>query len=49
MTARLFHKFQNLVIEDLNVAGLMQGKTPKAQTVAGMGEVKRQLIHMGRW
>ena len=37
MTSQLVHKFQNLVIEDLNVAGMMQGKTPKAQADAGMG------------
>ena len=49
MTSELVHKFQNLVIEDLHVAGLMQGKTPKAQADAGMGEIKRQLIYKGQW
>ena len=49
MTAQLVHKFQNLIIEDLNVAGMMHGKTPKAQADAGMGEIKRQLIYKGQW
>ena len=40
MTATLVHKFRNLVIEDLNVAGIMQGKIPKAQADAGMGEIQ---------
>ena len=42
-------KFQNLVIEDLNVAGMMQGSTPKAQADVGIGEIKRQLIYKGQW
>ena len=49
MTAQLVHKFQNLVIADLKVAGLMHGKTPKAQADAGMGEIKQQLIYKGQW
>ena len=49
MTAAVVHKFQNVVIEDLNVAGMMQGITPKAQADAGMGEVKRQIIYKGDW
>ena len=49
MTAAVIHKFQNIVIEDLNVAGMMQGRTPKAQADAGMGEVKRQIIYKGDW
>ena len=49
MTAAVVHKFQKLVIEDLNVAGMMQGITPKAQADAGMGEVKRQIIYKGQW
>ena len=48
MTSQLVHKFQNLVIEDLNVAGMMQGKTPKGQADAAMGEIKRQLIYKGQ-
>ena len=48
MTKNLVHKFQNLVIEDLNVAGMMQGKTPKAQADAAMGEAKRQLTYKGQ-
>ena len=49
MTSHLVHKFQNLVIEDLNVAGMMQGPTPKAQADAAMGELKRQIIYKGQW
>ena len=49
MTAAVVHKFQNVVIEDLNVAGMMQGRTPKAQADAGMGELKRQIIYKGQW
>ena len=49
MTAMLVHKYQHLVIEDLHVAGLMQGPTPKAQADAAMGEIKRQIIYKGQW
>ena len=37
--------FQNVAIEDLNVAGIMKGSTPKTQADAGMGETKRQIIY----
>ena len=49
MTKQLVTKFQNLVIEDLHVAGMMKGRTPKAQADAGMGEIKRQLLYKGQW
>ena len=49
MTSQLVHKFQHLVIEDLNIAGMMQGKTPKAQADSGLGEIKRQLVYKGEW
>ena len=49
MTSQLVHKFQHLVIEDLNVAGMMRGSTPKAQADAAMGEIKRQIIYKGQW
>ena len=49
MTSQLVHKFQNIVIEDLHVKGLMQGPTPKAQADASMGEIKRQLTYKGQW
>ena len=49
MTTQLVNKFQNLVTEDLNVKGMMQGKTPKAQADASMGEIKRQLIYKSQW
>ena len=38
-------KFRELVTLDLNVAGMMQGPTPKAQADARMGEIKRQLLY----
>ena len=49
MTNAVTRKFRELVIEDLNVAGMMRGKTPRAQADAGMGKVKRQLIYKGLW
>ena len=49
MTNTVTRKFRELVIEDLHVAGLMRGKTPRAQADAGMGEIKRQLIYKGEW
>ena len=49
MTSALVHKYQNLVIEDLNVRGMMSGSTPKAQADAAMGEIKRQIIYKGQW
>lgn len=49
MTSQLVHKFQTLVVEDLNVSGMMRGLIPKAQADAGMGEIKRQLVYKGRW
>ena len=49
MTSELVHKYQYLAIENPYVAGLMKGKTPKAQADASMGEIKRQLIYKGQW
>ena len=49
MTSCLVNKHQSLVIEDLNVRGMMAGWTPKAQADAGMGEIRRQLIYKGEW
>ena len=49
MTSTVTRKFSELVIEDLNVAGLMRGNTPRAQADAGMGDIKRQLIYKGQW
>ena len=49
MTSKVTRKFKELVIEDLNVAGMMQGPTPKAQADAGMGEIKRQLLYKSNW
>ena len=49
MTSTVTRKFSDLVIEDLNVAGMMRGSIPKAQADAGMGDIKRQLIYKGQW
>ena len=49
MTSTVTRKFSDLVIEDLNVAGLMRGITPRAQADAGMGDVKRQMVYKGLW
>ena len=35
MTSELVHKFQNLVIEDLNVAGMMHGRTSQGPGTPG--------------
>ena len=42
MTSTVTRKFSELVIEDLNVAGLMRGNTPRAQADAGMGDIMRR-------
>ena len=49
MTSTLTKKFNALVIEDLNVAGMMTGPTPKAQADAAMGEIRRQLEYKCPW
>ena len=49
MTSVLVNKFRSLVIEDLNIKGMMSGLTPKAQADAGMGEIRRQLLYKGEW
>ena len=49
MTNTLTRKYNVLVIEDLNIAGMMAGPTPKAQADAGMGEIRRQLEYKGPW
>ena len=49
MTNTVTRKFRELVIEDLTVAGMMRGITPRAQADAGMGEVKWQLIYKSLW
>ena len=49
MTSTVTRKYSDLVIEDLHVAGLMRGRTPRAQADAGMGDMKRQLIYKGQW
>ena len=49
MTNTLTRKYNVLVIEDLNVAGMMAGPTPKAQADASMGEIRSQLEYKGPW
>ena len=49
MTSTVTRKFRELVIEDLNVAGMMQGSNPRAQADTGMGEIKRQLLYKSNW
>ena len=44
-TSILVNKFQSLVIEDLNIKGMMSDLTPKAQADAGMDEIRRQLLY----
>ncbi len=49
MTSTLVNKFQSLVIENLNIKGMLTGLTPKAQSDAGMGEIRRQFLYEGEW
>ena len=49
MTSTVTRKYSDLFIEDLQVAGLMRGNTPRAQADAGMGDIKRQLVYKGQW
>ena len=49
MTHTLTRKYHSLVIEDLNVQGMMRGLTPKAQADAAMGEIRRQLEYKCNW
>ena len=49
MTNAITRKYRELVVEDLNVRGMMQGPTPKAQADAAMGEIKRLLTYKTRW
>ena len=49
MTNTLTRKYQLLVVEDLNVRGMMKGLIPKAQADAGMGEIRRQLDYKCPW
>ena len=49
MTSELVNKFQNLAVEDLHVRGMMQGRTPKAQADAAMGQLKRQILYKAQW
>ena len=49
MTNTLTKKYNVLIIEDLNVAGMMAGTTPKAQADAAMGAIRRQLEYKGPW
>ena len=49
MTKALVDKYHTLVIEDLNVAGMMRGPTPKAQADSPMGAIRIQLEYKSLW
>ena len=49
MTRNLVNRYSVLVVEDLNVAGMMRGPTPKAQADSAMGEIRRQLYYKSKW
>ena len=49
MTSQLVCRYKHLVIEDLNVRGMMQGSTPKAQAYAAMGAIRRKLEYKAPW
>ena len=49
MTNTLTKKYSHLVAEDLNVSGMMQGRTPAAQADAAMGEIARQIAYKAQW
>ena len=49
MTSQLVCRYKHLVIEDLNVRGMMQGSTPKAQADAAMGAIRRKLEYKAPW
>ena len=49
MTSQLVGRYKHLVIEDLNVKGMMQGSTPKAQADAAMGAIRRKLEYKAPW
>ena len=49
MTNALTRKYSQLVVEDLNVAGMMRGRTPAAQADVAMGEIARQIAYKAQW
>ena len=49
MTNALTRKYRQLVVEDLNIAGMMRGRTPAAQADAAMGEIARQIAYKAQW
>ena len=49
MTNTLTRKFKHLVIEDLNVSGMMQGPVAKALADSAPREIRRQLEYKCRW
>ena len=49
MTRDLVNRYSMLVVEDLNITGMMRGPTPKAQADSAMGEIRRQLYYKSKW
>ena len=49
MTRTLVNKYHTLVIEDLNVAGMIRGPTPKAQADSAMGAIRHHLEYKSLW
>ena len=49
ITRDLVNRYSMLVVEDLNVAGMMKGPTLKAQADSAMGEIRRQLEYKAKW
>src|SRR5699024_10948220 len=48
-SARLTSEFDTIVIEDLNVAGMMRSRTRYSITDVGMGELRRQISYKTGW
>ena len=49
MTNTLTRKFKHLVIEDLNVSGMMRGPVAKALSDPALGEIRKQIEYECRW
>ena len=49
MTNTLTRKFKHLVIEDLNVSGMMQGPMAKALSDSALGKIRKQIEYKSRW
>ncbi|GAB3287121.1 hypothetical protein GCM10027563_21790 [Parasphingorhabdus pacifica] len=50
LSTRLVEEFDTIVVEDLNVAGMVRNRTlTRAVSDVGMGELRRQLDYKTRW